>query len=825
MPIIHRNHYVPEWYQRRFLPSGTGSFFYLDFYPERKELSDEKIIVMKDCRRWGPKKCFWEEDLYTTLIFGIPNDEIEKFLFGSIDREGSAAIRAMVSMDFIKLHHLFSKVFEYLDAQKLRTPKGLDWIRSRYPHLTQIDLMLEMQYLRQMHCAMWIEAVREIVSAEDSSVKFIVTDHPVTIYNPACPPESEQCRYPSDPPIDLKASQTIFPLDTDHCLILTNLEYAREPIRIDPLSKRTHARYFGQTISRFDAMIRSRRLNEEDVTAINFILKSRARRFIAAPKKEWLYPEIAVKSSWSEMGHILLPPENELWHFGGEIYVGGSDGKLAYYQDAFGRTLGEMAVLKKTPTKDKVGRNEPCPCGSGRKYKKCCQNKPESERPSSTEYSIRERNIILFNAATEILGLSKGKTWEDVRRELSDEHVREIHNVVASLWPIETNLMDLLPHPDTNVLRALYAGLVDPRMMLRNVAGFSLYVDEIMVVSPFTNPACVAEEYSPVTSPTQYKQETIKNVLLLMQLAPFINAGIVHLIPDPCDFDYKLRKNTWDMAKERLKGWEPRSEDYEEFKQFFREDYMRSLWGLPEESLKRQIKKAVPEIPDSEMTKVIEAIEKMRIRDSLALLQPVLPGEEGAQLSKFQFSPNLELGLFLSQITGSLIYTDNLQRWSEILGAGDSGGVSCNDGWEPVAKYLSTLRWTFLNQVDPYVTLAIRHSGKLGTIRKVLRQLWMNLQSTHGSESVDVMARRIVGDLKDAYATAQSDWRSIKKELVHTEGPFGPFMTVSSGKIDCRIPSTGFGLNSVYRILIAHSGRSDYMTYLPMALYIRVDAY
>ena len=23
-------------------------------------------------------------------------------------------------------------------------------------------------------------------------------------------------------------------------------------------------------------------------------------------------------------------------------------------------------------TKDKVGRNDPCPCGSGKKYKKCC---------------------------------------------------------------------------------------------------------------------------------------------------------------------------------------------------------------------------------------------------------------------------------------------------------------------------------------------------------------------------------------------------------------------------------------------------------------------
>lgn len=27
----------------------------------------------------------------------------------------------------------------------------------------------------------------------------------------------------------------------------------------------------------------------------------------------------------------------------------------------------------------KVGRNEPCPCGSGRKYKKCCLGRPGAE--------------------------------------------------------------------------------------------------------------------------------------------------------------------------------------------------------------------------------------------------------------------------------------------------------------------------------------------------------------------------------------------------------------------------------------------------------------
>jgi uncharacterized protein YecA (UPF0149 family) len=30
--------------------------------------------------------------------------------------------------------------------------------------------------------------------------------------------------------------------------------------------------------------------------------------------------------------------------------------------------------ISKTAVSNKVGRNDPCPCGSGKKYKKCCGN-------------------------------------------------------------------------------------------------------------------------------------------------------------------------------------------------------------------------------------------------------------------------------------------------------------------------------------------------------------------------------------------------------------------------------------------------------------------
>jgi hypothetical protein len=38
----------------------------------------------------------------------------------------------------------------------------------------------------------------------------------------------------------------------------------------------------------------------------------------------------------------------------------------------------------------KIGRNDPCPCGSGKKYKSCCQSKVTS---GSTLASLKNRKI------------------------------------------------------------------------------------------------------------------------------------------------------------------------------------------------------------------------------------------------------------------------------------------------------------------------------------------------------------------------------------------------------------------------------------------------
>jgi uncharacterized protein YchJ len=822
MEITHKNHYVPIWYQKRFLRDGMNTLFHLDLYPERKKLSDGRVIKMNDIHIWSPSKCFWFPDLYTTTFFGIQNDEIERLLFGPIDYTGSKALVALVNNDISQLHELFMKFFEYIDAQKLRTPKGLTWIHSHYPALAHAELLLEMQRLQQMNVTMWVESVREIVSAENSAVKFIVSDHPVTIYNYASDPNSELCKYPEDPSIALKGSQTIFPLDLNHCIILTNLEYAKDPKGANPLTNRTHARFHGSTLARIDTMIRTRQLTDAEVTAINFVLKSRAGTCIAAAEREWLFPEKTFTGSWHAIREVLLPPKDETWQFGGEIFAGGKKGDPVYYQDAFGRTMHHSEYLRKE-IKKKNGANDPCPCGSGKKYKKCCKDKPPSQRPSFEECSIRERNIMLIRAVIDILGLNKGKTWEDIRRELNDQHVKEIYQVVGSLWSPETDLMSLLPHPDPNVFRALYAGFVDPRVILRNVVGFSLYVDEILVQSPFLNPRCLKEEISPITCPQQYKQQTLKDVLLLLQLAPFIEAGIVNLFPDPCDFDYQLRKDVWSTAEKRLKNYqlEEQGEDIRNFEVLFKDDFIRSMFSLPDEAIRHQLKNAIPDIKDETLEKTLEYIKEIRNADPLSLLQTNKPGKENAYYLISHFGPNLELNLFIAQTTGSFVYTDSTMRWKEILTADDTGGKSDKFITHTDFERALSTAFTFLNQVNPETALRLRQSAKLGQYRKQLRELWKRVLLQSNEEVNPDAKQQLCDSLTNAHLSAMNDWTSVIAKLQkEMNDPMELLYPTIEAKLDWVMPIKGFGMNNVYRLLLTHSRRTDYLVSLPMAVFV-----
>ena len=86
---------------------------------------------------------------------------------------------------------------------------------------------------------------------------------------------------------------------------------------------------------------------------------------------EMLFPFVVLSGRWEEMleeaGEPPMDPDEKA-ELMAELELSLADDVLANRRYWFESTIPET-VRRTTP---KVGRNEPCPCGSGKKFKNCC---------------------------------------------------------------------------------------------------------------------------------------------------------------------------------------------------------------------------------------------------------------------------------------------------------------------------------------------------------------------------------------------------------------------------------------------------------------------
>jgi len=334
-----RNHYVPVWYQRRFIPKGQKEqkYFYLDLKPESR-VSGIHRYERNSILRWGPKKCFCETDLYTTKFGKWESTEIEEKFFGRVEKLGLSAIDYFSNFEQPSANSdLFNAFLPYMSIQKMRTPKGLSNLSLITNLKEKNQVLFTLQELQIMYCAIWSECIWSIADASNSDTKFIASDHPITIYNKSCFPRSKWCRGSNDPDIRFIGSHTLFPLDLNKVLIFTNLSCVRNPYQ-SHLKTRPNPNYFRPSLFNFMQIQTNRFLSEIEVNEINYIIKTRAYRYIAAGEKEWLFPEDKIsKKRWNCYGdEYLLMPDPRSVTFSGETIIGYENNKSDGF-DAYGR--------------------------------------------------------------------------------------------------------------------------------------------------------------------------------------------------------------------------------------------------------------------------------------------------------------------------------------------------------------------------------------------------------------------------------------------------------------------------------------------------------
>jgi hypothetical protein len=511
-----------------------------------------------------------------------------------------------------------------------------------------------------------------------------------------------------------------------------------------------------------------------------------------------------VSQPWGELRNVFVPPKDGMFHFGGEIFVKYESGDV-HYQDEFGRTEKPRDYLvKKVPNKP-PRRGDACGCGSGTSFNECCQSKPEVLRPSWNERSIRERNLMLQNGIVNVLELDSEKDWVQIRRKLTDDKIGKIYQLYEGLWPLETDLLGLLPKPD-GVARAVYTGSIHPSSITDFALAAPLYFGELIVPHPFVHSGIMRKEYRPTENPRSYRQDFLKTVMFFLNAMPLVDLGLINLIPDPCDFDFHLREQMMSMAEARSAAMRFDPKDDPRLLNQMEEDNRRSMMLMPPDAMRRKMRKLMPHLDDEQVEAGMRYTERTKEMDPLAVLQEgsLEGGKNGGQMNMFKLAPNFEMTMYLAQATGACIVTDSPFRWKEIDRAIRQRFKAASPGLASLVSDIESSKFAFPQNATDVVATALNKTG--AGYPDLFRDLFKYLSKLEERGAKPNREAQMVGRFAKTHSAAQD---ALQKSGV----------SLQTARISCVFPPGGIQDNTVNRLLLMSSSER-HLSRVPMAFFI-----
>lgn len=436
----------------------------------------------------------------------------------------------------------------------------------------------------------------------------------------------------------------------------------------------------------------------------------------------------------------------------------------------------------------KIGRNDTCPCGSGLKYKKCCDGKvawPDiiAEGPSAPirYLSTRGKNLLFLRDIADALQYDHlGRAEPDFarfKRSFTPGAVRKIFESIMRLWPDGSDLERVLRQESVHK-SGLYVGTYEPGTLIRGVTRHSLYSDIILLIDPFLYPSQLRPEHNPVLHPEKYRTTALKGVSVWLTLAPWILAGIVKFIRLPSDFDLHL-------LHESMRIQEARREQHPELEEIAkraakeevaaRKD-MAEYYVLlhPDETLRADCKRAFPDMSEAAVEEFLSHIRQRRAIHPFYLDPLKVQGRRIGELIVESSGAAYDMAKRTALLSGSYLITDLEYRWKEIELDRANAKIDAHK-WSPFAKAFQECGIKYLNDVPLDAALRLRQQGRLTDMRDFLRKVWRTASAPESFDSAN--AANLASELGEKVREAEEEWKKIDRDLLKWLGTLGPAVT------------------------------------------------
>ena len=482
----------------------------------------------------------------------------------------------------------------------------------------------------------------------------------------------------------------------------------------------------------------------------------------------------------------------------------------------------------------KVGRNDPCPCGTGRKYKNCCEGNLNWEAllRSGADWrehvSIRGRNLHFMNKVFEALNLdTEHPDLRKYKEAFTPEAVRRIHEAVMDAWPPYLDIGSTLKKAAVEV-SGLYVGDYGPEYLLRGLVRQSTYSDKMLVVDPFVYPSSVRDEFNPILNPQAFRAQTLKNVNLWLSLFPWIKDGLVEVIRTPADFNRRLN---WESMKRQEEKFEKNPELREAIRKTTDEMKERHIEAMkletfvlsaPDDYLERLVKRLGLESEGFTAKDFLAHVQRQRDQNP-NVLGAMGWGEEDAQYHVLTSGASYDIAVMTAGLTKSYLVTDLYSKWKEIELDRMDANIETRT-WSPFAKALHNAPLRYLNNLRMEHALLLRQEGRLESLRSFFRTVWAKASS--GDSYSEANAQTLADQLSDEIAKAEVEWSKIDQDLVKWVGKefaagvlaAGPLIASGNGLFVAAAAAIAGGTN----LAVAAHQRMTFQNRYPAAFFMRV---
>lgn len=416
---------------------------------------------------------------------------------------------------------------------------------------------------------------------------------------------------------------------------------------------------------------------------------------------------------------------------------------------------------------------------------------------------LKERSTLLREKCAEIVGLANGKTWSEVKKEISPEHVKAIYNWYADLWRPDTDLRKIIA-PSPNIFRGLYLGEIDPDIIVKNVLGSLLYFDQICIVDPFINPWAIKEEMNPVKHPQQYEGDLLKLVYILILLSPWIETEQLVFVPDPADFNTKFK---WDLLKvadkKRDREFTPEENlEMEQMQERGKEILFRYIRRLPEEAQRHMLKQSSPKLSPEDAEAFIKFSLRERARDPIAVDRAFTEKDKTGYLNMVRSGAGFEMSLIICRLLGAVPLTPLVIRMNDYIRA--KRGPA--DRWKLFCELFNRSKLRFLYHVDPSLVLRLKESGYLSRFRKYFTNLAAKLNS--GTLISDGEIAELTTELERTLHDTNAEWDEIEN-MIRRSGENPMIFGFIQGHLVLDIEEEGYSSDDVETLWTTYVNGTD----------------